>query len=295
MVTILIAYYPGTKEILDTCLSSLFRHDAGADFKVKVIGINGMIDCQDVLGRFDVELVTHNEDPRAIGSRVHGRLLDLTVPDVDTSYFLTLDSDCFPVADGWLALLLAEYDFGANLPGIVWPWIPSPPDIKPGEIEYRIRKYHCWHNTQVACQLVRTGFVRDLGLKYELGDDTGFMLLDKAHQLGTTMKGLMPTKCPLPEGDLDPEMNRHCCVVFGDKICHQGGATRSGQGASVDPSGYYDKARQRIIDEKGAEWILEDGNHHAYQFSNEEEVAQFKMRAMFREMTNFLQGSSSLF
>ncbi len=295
MVTILIAYYPGTGDILRACLASLARHDAGAEYKVKLIGIKGWMDCEDLANEFGAEIVAHAEDPRLVGSRLHGRLLDNTVPDVDTEYFLTLDSDCFPVSKDWLGMLVAHYETGSVLPGILWPWTPAPPDVKSNEIEYRIRKYHCWNNTQVACQLVRTEFVREHDLKYELGDDTGFTLLDKAHELGLNIDGWIPTKCPLPEGDLDPEMNRHCCVIFGNMMYHHGGATRSTQGVPVDPEGYYDKARERVLTENGAEWILEEGNHHTYAMDREEEVAQFKMRAMFNEMVNYLQSNERLF
>jgi hypothetical protein len=142
---------------------------------------------------------------------------------------------------------------------------------------------------------VKKSFIESNGLSFTGDDDTGFAICKKTHQLGYTVRGLMPTCCALPVGELDPEMNRHSCVVYGNKIYHQGGSTRRSQGAVIDPLGFYNKARQRVYDEKGAEWILQAGNHHRYNLDREEEVAQFKMRLMFDEMVRYLAEHDSLF
>jgi hypothetical protein len=50
-----------------------------------------------------------------------------------------------------------------------------------------------------------------------------------------------------------------------------------------------------VFQEKGAEWIMTDGNNHRYRLDREEEVAQFKMNAMFREMLKYLETHDRLF
>lgn len=296
MTTVLIAYAAGTSEMLDVCLSSIERHDAGADYSVKVVTDDrGYVEALEVAGQHDdVGVFGYNIGSMKNGSMMHGTLLDMAIKDVDSEYVLSLDSDCFPVAPDWLKTLhsLAE---GSVISGILWPWIPPPPEMDEMAMEYRIRKNHCWDNTSVICQLIKKSFIFDNKLKYVDGDDTGFAVVRKAHMMGMPVVGLMPTRCALPSGDLNPEMNRHICMVFGDMIYHQGGSSRRAQGASIDPSGYYVSARERVFSEKGAEWILKEENSHKYRFDDEEEVAQFKMRAMFDEMRRYLQTNDRLF
>jgi len=105
----------------------------------------------------------------------------------------------------------------------------------------------------------------------------------------------MPTKCALPSGDLNPELNRVACVVFGDKIFHMGGASRKAQGAAIDSQGFFDQARERVLAEKGAEWILEDGNHHKYRLNEEVGVVRYKMDCMYSQMRQYLEVNPRLF
>ena len=223
---------------------------------------------------------------------MHGRLLDLAMADVTTERVLTLDSDCFPVANGWLKVLVDMADGGVS--GILWPWVPPPPDLDPKNIESRVRTYHCWNNTQVACQLVRADFVRDNRLMFIRGEDTGFEILDKAHEMGLPVRGLMPTRCALPDGGFDAELNRHVCVVYGDCIYHHGGATREKDGAVLVRGPIYDGAREKVLRE-GAEWVLDDALSHRYVFDREEEVAQHKMEAMYEDMVRYLGTNDRLF
>jgi len=301
MITILIAHVQGMSEVLRVCLASLARHDAGCPFKALVLtdGVEGGSASEEAYHAVhDIEWA----DWAALdlgtfrsGSDMHGKLLDAAIPLVKTDFILTLDSDCFPVADGWLADLMNEYSNDSVLPGIKWPWIPMAEDEEYGEIERRIRKYHNWNNTQVACQLVSVPFLKASNLKYASGDDTGFALLDKVHEMGLKVGGWMPTKCALPSGDLNPELNRVACVVFGDKIFHMGGASRKAQGAEVDSQGFFDEARARVLAEKGAEWILEDGNHHKYRLNEEVGVVRYKMDCMYSQMKRYLEFNSRLF
>jgi len=182
-----------------------------------------------------------------------------------------------------------------EIAGILWPWAPPPEALDKKTIEYRVRMNHCWNNTQVACQLLRKDFIAQNGLSFVEGDDTGFAICNAARAKGLRVGGLMPSRCAVPKGDLNPEFNRHVCVVYGDMVYHQGGSTRKAQGASIDPFGFYEWAREKVFAEKGAEWILTEGNGYKYRLDREEEVAQFKMDAMFREMQRYLETHDRLF
>ena len=294
-VTILIAYVKGTQDMLLTCLASLARHKSGIPYTIRVItDTNGYGEALSITENITVEAVNLGTNPLS-GSTMHGTLLDFAAKTVNTGYILTLDSDCFPVADGWLGKLMEMQDEGATLSGILWPWIPAPPEVDPLQIEYRIRRSHCWNNTQVACQLVKTSFLLDNNLSFTSGDDTGFGITEKVYQMNQTITGLLPSCCALPVGKLDPEMNRQKCVVYGDLIYHQGGASRQLQGAAIDPCNFYGEASERVFEEQGAEWILKEGNHHKYKMDREEEVAQFKMKTMFKQMIEYLKTHDSLF
>jgi hypothetical protein len=59
--------------------------------------------------------------------------------------------------------------------------------------------------------------------------------------------------------------------------------------------GLYGVARKRVIEEKGAEWILLPGNNHFYKMDKEEEAAQFKMSMLYRDAARFLEKQNSLF
>lgn len=298
MIDILVAYAAGTSEMLDVCLSSLGRHRAGADCQVMVItdGIGWEEAVNVARNHGGVIPIAYDIGSFGSGSEMHGKLLDAAISQSKSEYILTLDSDCFPVADGWLGDLLWRLHGNVMLSGILWPWIPAPKSVGEGTFEARIRKNHCWDNTQTACQLVKRSFVVDNKLSFVSGDDTGFNICRKVHEIGGKVDGFMSSCCPLLDNkNEDVEMNRYACVVYGDKIYHQGGSTRRLQGASIDPLGLYDKARDRVFKEKGAEWILEAGNHHRYKLDREEDVAQYKMKWMFEEMRKYLLQNDALF
>jgi len=297
-VTILTAHLEGTAELLRTCLASIERHPSGYPFEMWILTDSrsdaASKEVDEETKDFEwAKRVSFELSGDVYGSSMHARLLDATVPHVETDFILTLDSDCFPVADDWLKDLVEEYAMGNVLPGIVWPWIPIRPDESAMEIESRVRRYHCWRNTQVACQLVKTSFLN--GLRYESSDDTGFALLDRVKELDLNIDGWIPSRCALPDVEMDPEFNREACVIFGDKMFHMGGASRKVQGAEVDPEGMFDTARGRVLAEKGAEWILEEGNHHEYTFEKEDEVAQRKMEGMYQAMRKYLETEDRLF
>ena len=299
MVTIIIAYAAGVPEILDVCLASLERHDPGVPVSIRVVTDNaGFLEATKVTMEYSslgVSVYSYQIGEYKTGSEMHGKLLDAAVRDSNTEFILSLDSDCFPVADNWLAHLMGMHEHGAFVTGILWPWIPPPPDLDEITIEHKIRKYQCYNSTQVACQLIRREFLIENNLSYIGSRDTGFSVLDKVWEKGLTVSGLMPTRCPVMKEGIDPEMNRMCCVVYGDMVYHHGAATRSVTVGNVDPQGFLEEARQCVLQEKGAEWILKPENSYEYKFDKEEAVAQFKMESMYASMRQYLLTHDRLF
>jgi hypothetical protein len=188
-------------------------------------------------------------------------------------------------------------DAGAGCAGILYPWQPIPPTVMKANIERRIRERHCSNNTHVACQLTKTSFIFDHKIDFMAEDDTGFAVPLTAQRLGLPVVGYRVSRCGLPNAgiDFDPEFNRHVALVFGDRVYHHGGATQTITGYKIDRDDMFSQARNRVITEKGAEWLLDDANSHQFVFDREEEVADFKMRIMYSEMVKFLETHDHLF
>jgi hypothetical protein len=302
MVEIVICYAPGTAEILDVCFAALSRHDSGAPVDRIVVATDpcGVEEASMVMESYksslNFSMMVRDVSMCRTGSQIHGKLLDYALEECDSEYFMTLDSDCFPVAPGWLKTLLDPLinNVGHVLYGILWPWKPAPCGLDEKTMEYKVRKYHCWNSTQVACQICKTSFLSDNNLSFLGLADTGFSIVQEAWKTSGGVGGIMPSRGPLCDG-MDPELNRMCSVVYGDLMYHHGGASRVlTDDIGVDGSGL-SEARERVIAEKGAEWMLEDGNSHKYAFDREEEVAQFKMDGMYNAMRRYLLTHDRLF
>jgi len=222
-VTILISYVAGTQRLMQACLAAISRHDAGVEYNICVICEDAHLqEAESVCGDLVNSVMSFPVPEEAVGSQKHAALLDGYMAAAE-GLTLTMDSDCLPVADGWLADLCGMLSPSCVLSGIKWPW--EPPSEGTEGIEGRIRENHNWNNTWVACQLVDPQWLRDNCLRYSEGDDTGFSLATKARELGLRMPGWLPTRCALPDGDMDAELNRMMCVVYGDKMVHIGGGS----------------------------------------------------------------------
>lgn len=299
MVTILMVYASGIERMFEVTLKALARHDAGVPYKLWVITDQkdeaASQEAWKYVRQFDVG--TYDVGVSQTGSGQHGKLLDQAFQTVDSEYFLTMDSDCFPVADGWLKALVDMQADDVAASGILWPWVPAPEDLDHKTIEWRIRSHHCWNNTQPACQLIRTKLMRDRGWKFADtdGDDTNHGFCIKAHEAGMRMVGWKPTRGPLPDEDFDPEVNRHESLIFGDMVYHHVGASRESRGLNPGQVAFFSKARQRVYNEAGAEWMLRPGNSHVFKMDREEEVAQIKMAMLYNTARVFLETHQSLF
>ena len=135
--TTLIAYAAGTMEMLDVCLSALERHKSGVDNRIRIVtNAIGYAEALSVTSEHNAEVVAYEIGMTPNGSIMHGMLLDAALNDVETEYFLTLDSDCFPVTDGWLDVM---FKLDADISGILWPWVPPPDSVGRSTIEWRLR------------------------------------------------------------------------------------------------------------------------------------------------------------
>lgn len=286
-VTIVICYQQGTSNILATCLASLARHTKDVPYKTAILtrGKGHDADLEQLQVAYpNVVAAALSEIDDKVSSRVHGMMLDVFIPErIDTEYVLTLDSDCFPIADYWLSELFGMMAGGARIVGILHPWAPPPLSLNQKKLEWRVRSQHCWDTTHVACQMLRTDDIRLLGKKYNTGDDTGLALTKQAKALGWKTDGYRLTRCPKSEtNNLDPEFNRYVALIYGDKVYHHGGFTRT---AILGDEPVFQKgfgwAIGRIITERGAEFLLDDALSYRFKLDREEEVAKEKMQRLF--------------
>jgi len=285
-VTVIICHQAGTAPMTEVCLEALARHTN--DYQPIVLMRAGTIDIEAVsvvegngalLVEVDVDI------PTEVSSRIHGALLDAYIPsNINTEMVMTLDSDCFPVADGWMDDLLGMLDSGARVAGILHPWEPPPESMDHHKLEWRVRSQHCWETTHVACQMLRTDDLRELGVKYNVGDDTGLLIPLEAKKRGWRVDGFRVTRCPMPaKGAVeDPEFNRYVCLVFGDKMYHHGGYSRTTTlGDNPVMAGSFGQVAEKVIFERGAEWLLNDAESYKFKFDREQQVADEKMSRLF--------------
>jgi len=300
VVTIVICHRGGTKDMLAVCVDSIKRHTTEIGYSLMFV----VRDPEEEVSAYQTAMnVYHDSDVRVDvcqvdcpdDTRVHGHMLDQVLPEqVDTDYVMTLDSDCFPVADGWMGRLLHELTEGATCSGILHPWAPPPERMSKKKIEWRVRSQHCWETTHVACQLMRTCDVERLmkeGASYGGGDDTGllFPLIAKAN--GEHCSGFRVTRCPRPsKKNFDAEFNRYVCLVYGDMVYHQGGHTRVALGDDPVFGKNFGHAAERVIRENGAEWLLDDANSYLFSLDREEEVAAEKMQRLFGMVNQRMDG-----
>jgi hypothetical protein len=298
-VVILAAYRPGTRDVFQSCLESVFKYTDKDQIDFRIIYDKALpLDIEDLISKFPVSVYGYGVQDGLRGSFIHGTLLNQALKEkMSGDYLLTLDSDCFPVASGWLDDLIKMLKNGAGVAGILYPWQPIPIGVMKGNIERRIREKHCWNNTHVACQLTKLSFVYDNNIDYMANDDTGFMVPCKAHELGLPVTGFKLTRCcKANDGvDFNPEFNRHVCLVYGDKVFHYGGATQTLTGYKIDRDDMFSDACRKVLENKSADWLLDDSLSHKFKLDREEEIADFKMRIMYAEMVKFLEVNDRLF
>ena len=283
-VAIVICHRSGAERMLVHCLDAIKKH-TDADHEIYVVTRDAAY--EDLLPFLSTpEFPAHcfiRINTKG-GSGVHGRMLDAVIPRMTRQpYVLTLDSDCFPIADGWMSDLLAMMrDEDVGCAGILHPWGPPPPSMGKHLTEYRVRSQHCWDTTHVACQLVRThGWLE--GMQYSKGDDTGLAIPAILKAKGKRCVGFKPTRCPKSNTSLDPEYNRYVGVVYGDKVYHHGGYTRIVGDGDIPVFKESFGWALDSVDENGedAAWLHDEELCHRFVFDREEEIASEKMQRLF--------------
>lgn len=290
-LTIVTCYEAGTEELLRVWMTSVIGHtvNSGIPFKIVVLvrndqdeGLLKVVSEYNAIVPISVVMIDAGLLP-ATGSRLHGRMLDHYIPSrIETSRVMTMDTDCFPIANGWMNNLFGLMDAGVKIVGVLHPWAPPPESLDKKTIEYRMRSQQCWLHTHVACQMMKTDDLRELNIRYNDGDDTGLLIPVRAVQRGWQVGGFMPSSCPKPAtGTLDPEFNRYVSVVYGDAVYHVGGYTRVRKGDEPVMEKDFGWARERMIKDGGAEFMLDSENTYRYKLDREEEVAKEKMQRCF--------------
>lgn len=294
LVTIVIAAGGAPKEVIETCLLALNRHKGIVNYEVMLVAQSDQAEIpMEVAKEHGVKFMGFiTKEDNLSGSRAHASLLDRSIPLIETPFVMTLDVDCFPIADGWLEDLMRMLHDGADVVGILHPYQPPQEELSES-FEKRIRTQLCWDNTHVACQLLSVDTLRRLGVKFSDGDDTGLAIPNEARKYGMKVTGFMPTACP---NIGDAEINRDTCVIFGDKVYHHGGASREAMGKG-QWSDEWKEVRDNVIKRRGAEWLLQVGEDelYRYKFDREQEVSDKLVSGMLNGMYGYLQENDKLF
>jgi hypothetical protein len=288
-VAIVICYEPGTKKIFKVCASSIHRHtfiNLDCDIVVVVRDSAKSFDITDEIDlledKFNVVVKIVNVERQKVSSRTHGLMLDQVVPSLDCKYVLTLDSDCFPVADNWLQNMVSMFTDNVGCVGVLFPYAPPPSTLKINSLEFRVRGQHCWNNTHVACQMVPKTLIDRLNLKYADGDDTGLLIPAKIREAGYWIRGFKAKRCPKPDSDnVDAEFNRTACIIYADTIYHHGHYTREILDYDMNVERTVEWARKEVMEQNGAEFLLSDEHSYCFKYDREEEVGKRKMDALF--------------
>ena len=283
--TIVICYRSGTANMLRVCLSSIKRHTL-ADYHVVVVchGSEDTFDAGDLLGICDADVKFLDINSLAANpSHAHGKMLDAVIPScIETKYVMSLDSDCFPVASGWLMTLRGMLEEGAGCAGILYPYAPPSSSLRVSSVEFRVRIQQCWLNTHVACQMLAVdSFGEHPGMRYGGGDDTGLLIPAMTRNADARVEGYRATRSPKAALGMDEEFNRYMSIVFGDAVYHHGGFTRGPGVFESEFGNQFGWVEKRLFDEEGAEFLLDDANSYLLRYDKEDDVARQKMSMLF--------------
>jgi hypothetical protein len=189
------------------CLEQLNRHSAGSPYDVLVWDNSFLPEHLEIL-EADPRVTVFSEREEGRNVR-HGRALDRLLSEVPEAneYVVTLDTDSFPIRDGWLANLTGRLDGGAWITG-VWR----------DEMAPRIRGY-----VHPSCLAVRRETLREL--------DVQFARRPKVHRVDV---GQEITNAVLANGGRISRLRRtnarnmHFLMagIYGDLIYHHGAGSR---------------------------------------------------------------------
>jgi hypothetical protein len=185
------------------CLECLERHTPDGSYAVYVWDNSALPEQLELLEanpHVSVFSAKEHKDVR------HGRALDRLLREVpdETEYVITLDTDSFPIRDGWLENVLGRLRDGAAIAG-VWR----------DEMAPEITPY-----VHPSCFAVRLETLRELGISFarEGGQDVGQNITAAVLEAGGTVSRLRRSNA----------RNVHFLLagIYGDLVYHHGAGSR---------------------------------------------------------------------
>lgn len=211
---------------ISLCLDQIERHSRGSRYEVLVWDNSGLKEQQQALReRSHVRLFV---SPRDEGL-AHGASLDQLVTHVrpGTEFVITLDTDSFPIRDGWIEDLTGRLDSEVLLAGV---WREELLPEKPAYI------HPCGLAARVATMATLDRSFRALGR----GRDVGYQITEAALTAGGQVSKLRRSN----------HWNPHFLMgaIYGDLIYHQGAGSRKPGFRAQGPAKRHEELRQALRD-----------------------------------------------
>lgn len=187
------------------CLSQIERHSSSASYEA-LVWDNSWLPGQRRFLRGNPRVRMFSADKR-LKQLTHGAALDRLVGEVraETEFVITLDTDSFPIRDGWIENLTGRLTHDVWLAGV---WRDELLPKKPAFI------HPC-------CTAVRTDRLRELTVGFRIADgiDVGWRLTDESLKAGAQVSRLYRSN----------QWNSHAILgaIYGDMIYHQGAGSRN--------------------------------------------------------------------
>jgi hypothetical protein len=190
---------------VDLCLTQIERHSRSSDYEVLVWDNTWMPEHRDLIERHDrVRRFQARDEGRELR---HGQSLDRLVKKVrpGTEFVITLDTDSFPVRDGWIENLTARLDDEVLVAGV---WRDEMAPRKPAFIH-------------PSCLAVRRSTLTDLGVGFAIGEgnDVAQTVTTAVLERGKRVSRLRRSNVWEPHFLMG--------AVYGDLIYHQGAGSRA--------------------------------------------------------------------
>ncbi len=190
---------------IDLCLRQIERHSRGSSYEVLVWDNTWMPEHKELIERHPR---VRRFEPAQPGTDVrHGAALDRLVQKVRpaTTFVITLDTDSFPVRDGWIENLTGRLNDDVLVAGA---WRDEMLPRKPAFV------HPC-------CLAVRRRTLRELGAQFVIGDGA-----DVAHNVTVAVEQAGARASKLRRSNA---FNAHFLMgaVYGDLVYHQGAGSRA--------------------------------------------------------------------
>jgi hypothetical protein len=190
---------------IDLCLKQIERHSRGSSYEVLVWDNTWLPEHRELIEK---NPKVRRFEPSEPGSDVrHGASLDQLVRQVRprTKYVITLDTDSFPIRDGWIENLTGRLTGDTLLAGV---WRDEMLPRKPAFVH-------------PSCLAIRKRTLRELGAKFMVGSGA-----DVAHNVTLAVEESGAGVSKLRRSN---HYNPHFLMgaVYGDLIYHQGAGSRA--------------------------------------------------------------------